>query len=114
MRMFLMLSLLSLSINAFAEMEIYSGNNGGASCELQLDIKKEYASLGNCGVLGSKKFKNDGKKIIIEGGAEFTDCKIEVTLSSLKVPTQASLSTKHLLKPFYTKAVVCKDLKRVR
>ncbi len=113
MKSFLVLIFLVLSFNAFAEIEVYSGNDDGASCQLSLDIKKKYAALGNCG-LYAKQFKDTGRTIILEGGAEFIDCKIEVTLNQARVPVEATLSTKHMLKPFYTKQTECRDLKRVR
>ncbi len=113
MKSFFVLTFLVLSLNAFADIEYYSGNDEGASCQLGINIKDRYASLGNCGVY-AKQVVNNGRTIILEGGAEFLDCKIEVTLDQAKIPVEATLSTKHMLKPFYTKKTECTDLKRVR
>ena len=108
------IALLSLSFTSFAAKETYVGSDNGSACELRLNVSKKFAGVNDCGVLGTKKFQNTGKQIIVEGSVDFTDCRIIVDLNNEKVPTRAVLSTKVGLNPIYRKAVDCRDLKRVK
>lgn len=112
MKRTLFLCLLSLSVSAIADHVVYSGNDNGEACELRLDIENQYASLDDCGVV-ARNFEMTDKKITIEGGADFSDCKIEVKLDDNKIPVKATLKTRHLLRPFYLLNAECRDLKQV-
>lgn len=114
MKIVLVAFLLVFSFLALAEQKVYTGNDQGAPCTLHLDLENEFASLDTCGVHARDGLRREGNTLVIEGGAEFTDCKIKITLNRAQEPVQATLSTKHLLRPFYMKKSECKELRRVR
>lgn len=102
------------SINLFAE-ELYRGvNPKGEKCIFRLDLDDESAGMGDCYFTARKPIKKNENRLIIYGGADFLDCKIKVKLNEAGEPEKATLSTRHILKPIFTRVHTCKDLVRVK
>ena len=75
--------------------------------------------MGDVGILARKKTMK-GNTIILEGGADFTDARITLTLAHDKNKevtydlTSAKLETRNPIKFFYTTKLKCTDLIRTK
>lgn len=110
----ILLVTLSITFNIFAE-ELYQGvNPKGEKCTFRLNLEDESAGMGDCYFSARKAIKKTEDHIIIRGGADFLDCKIKVKLNEAGEPIKASLSTRHILKPIFTRVHTCRDLVRIK
>ncbi len=89
----------------------YTGNNGGAACIVRLDFSNNFVSMGGVSII-ARTVASKGNKIVMEGGAEFGEAKITITLDRVREPIEARLETKKLIFPIFLTRMTCSDLVR--
>lgn len=107
-------SVANIQVGVIREDSSYVGKDkAGKVCILELSKMSDTVTLNDCSFPIWKAELTD-KGIIVEGGAGSEMCRVEIETDSTNKVIKATLSTKSVLKPIFTKTVVCNDLKQVQ
>jgi|GEM_PF-6602458 len=110
----LMFVLALVSFNAFADFEVYVGQDNGETCTFRYAPDTQRVSMGEYTFTGRKVKELEGNVLLLEGGVDFFDGKMFITFDQKKVPVAAKLQIRNPLFPIFLTKVDCKDLVRVK
>lgn len=113
MKKFAILISFILSSQSFAESVTYTGSNQGAACTVNVDLARNYVSMGGIGLIARSK-KQEGNVLVLKGGADFEDARITLKLKNANEVDSAKLETKNMLIPFYRTKLNCTNLVRTK